>query len=211
MKISSGGVGTVATAMSCNAKSAFPYVWAWNAIGESVGSGTGYVPESGLSGVAAVSTGVKWTAAAGPAGGSPYVSAIDASLLKLSGPLDNTDALKGKYFHTIWDFTGSALAAGGSSSLNELQIFWLVDDSNYKGIDAFLRYEQGSSTVLVFDMTGSDAAAGTANWGVSDITKIQPYFESISGLGGGTFIHQGMVLSDRILYDIPLPVRTHVG
>ena len=46
---------------------------------------------------------------------------------------------------------------------------------------------------------------------VSDITKIQPYFKLVSGLPDDTFIHQGMVLSDRILYDIPLPVRTHVG
>lgn len=214
MKISTGGIGTVATAQSCNAKSAFPYQWAWNFAGESVGDGIIVV---GLeTTITAVPTGIRWDFT----GSSPYVDCYDegAATSKVSGDLNAADK-NAYYIHSLIDFSGSAAlrdnlsSESGSSApnLTDFELYWFNGGgTNYEGSDAIKEFKMSNGvTVLVHDLRNTNAEFGSDNYSgasggdwvdrdTESPLRLENYFHGIAAVGQ-SLIHHGYILADRIL------------
>lgn len=171
MKISTGGIGTVATAQGFNAKSAFPYQWAWDATKESdpvarTGNPVAGVAFSNLVGgdASAVDTGVKFTKIeVGGVGETLYADFNDGPdrALGISGTLDKVDTHSARYMHIIIDFTDAGtmsnfLIGGSSADISVFEMYWFSASTGnaYKGVKAQSQFNLGSSKVLVFDMIG---------------------------------------------------------
>ena len=99
----------------------------------------------------------------------------------------------------------------------QLYYYWNTDD--YIGTYCKKIIRKGNIAIFVFDMSDKESSlsnnAGGVTWENQDGVEeapviIEPYFNN-QGSAGSYWIWYGVVLSDRILDDIPLPVATHVG
>lgn len=215
MKIASSGIGTVASAQGFNAKSAFPYQWAWNFAGQPVGEGV--IAAVQHSSVTAVPTGVRWDIT----GADPYVDCYDAgaTTAKISGDLNATDK-NAYYMHSLFDFSGSAsiqdnlASSGGTANLSKFDLYWFSSGSgatNYEGSNAINEFKMSNGvTVLVHDLRGTNGRYGSdgieyqgtagdwVNRTLEEPIQLENYFNGI-GTDGQNIIHHGYILADRIL------------
>jgi hypothetical protein len=224
MKIASSGIGTVATAQGFNAKSAFPYVWAWNAVGATTGagaSGTHTVKTSQQATLSSDPEGVKHTSG----GDNSFIAyrdeATDAA--DKTGKLDASliDFTKARYMHGVFNMSGWTTPSGGFSNYSpgqsEGQLYYYSTNSNWNGHDSLKHIYLGDGRwIIVWDMLGGEIGGGGGTfWG--DMTTLapihlEPWWGSAGAFPSGqSMVWCGMVLSDRILYNIPLPIRTHMG
>ena len=117
MKMSTGGLGTVASAQAFNAKSMFPYVWAWNAIGATTGSGPGQhtvrITQQAI--LSSDPEGVKHTSD----GNDSYVAFKDEATdsTDKTGKLDASviDFTKARYMHGVFNMSGWTSGNGTQS------------------------------------------------------------------------------------------------
>ena len=228
MKIAAGGVGTVASAQAFNAKSAFPYMWAWNAVGSTHGSGPGQytVAEQQNATIENHAEGLKHTSDASESYLRYKDETTDAT--DKSSKLDNTliDYSKARYLHGVYDFSGwttnNTLIPGSLPSSKYVgSLYYYGSSGTYQGIPAAKVCGMGGGkTIIVWDMFASvfgDGISGETGplWQnqSADVSPyhLEPYWSAGGFTAGQYMIWCGMVLSDRILTDIPLPIRTHMG
>ncbi len=256
MKMSTGGIGAVATSQACNAKSAYPYQWAWNAVGSDSSN-------FNLNNTTAVSDprGVKVAAVAAAGAYGTYAEYKDEAGTppggNRSGPLTVEDVIRAPYVHCVVDlrgFDGTGDYEGQFFNADyALNNFVLADPygSDGGGVEkgtlvygttdshathktklagGVALYEQPDGThVFVWNARDQIPMNSATNiWNENMPTEapitlglmigsefLEPLvFPVVSRLGGDLtnyFIYCGFVLSDRILTDIPLPIRTHMG
>jgi len=248
MKMSTGGIGAVATSQSCNARSMFPYAWAWNAIGASYDPASfwesGHFSEGSFDGEKTVIRLSNWGSFAPHADGikiistsSSYTAAMfhdeTTDVTDKSGKLDASviDFNSARYLHGVFDFSGwpgssaftgtTNYAADADDSIGMLQLY--VFDGSLPSfrpiyVDCISGYEiGGGKTILVWDLGAPYAhnLYSMPEW--KDLYESQPFVFGATWGPTSTFatddyiVWCGMVLSDRILTDIPLPIRTHMG
>ena len=230
MKLSSG-LGLPSVAQSFNAKGVMgPYIWAHNAVGETITLG-GDNPLKNPSNITLgnVSTGVSLNQ-----GSSDAVFRFwEANSSKTSGLLNEVDTNRGRYLYIVISFTGPGTAQGTVKKNNHL--WWYAGSGgtdDYGPLDSFnggLGHQpvastsnevhmngstivRGHTTILVYDMQGSTLVPGastTETWGSNaDPIMLELSFNNDSAV---TSIYHGMVLSDRVLTHIPLPIRTDIA
>ena len=215
MKITSSSIGTLQQPQA--AKHLYNYQWSHNAVGDTIG---GTAEGETLS----IRRTHNIDASAHPKGilidatarGS-FWDVYEANSLKTSGPLNLVDTVRGRYLHLVFDFDGTGTTASGGTISNSL--YWYADDDdddyapNDDGVSPTKTIKIGTKTILVYDMNGTSiGGSGTTTWEVNaDPLRIQYFHATGSGSQNAVYIYHGMVLSDRILADIPLPVATHVG
>jgi hypothetical protein len=216
MKISSGGIGTVATSQACNAKAAYPYQWAWNAIGETFQDGPSQQTDKGIqwwgmaSNIASAEAdpaGIKFTH---DGSGTPFPDLWDSPATNVSGQLNRADTSIGRYMHAFFDFTGGATGSGtGANATGTTNIlYWYPDvsGSHYSGNRMTSTYTVGTTTVFIYDMWASpqDAVGEPEDLGTwADMinqpegpTAVEPF---ILVENGSSWIWKGLILADRIL------------
>jgi hypothetical protein len=261
MKISSGGIGTVASAQGFNAKSAFPYQWAWNAVGTDLTSATlndtievqlqgtenlpGAVLESHSEGIK-ISPRIADPSNLGPGGPAGEVRVVYHDELPTtgnpggnrSGPLNNVDVRQSSYIHCVADLSG--WTDGGKTSIingfvhntpggaapgwnNGLIVIYHGDpasrSSSYYGGIALHERSDGKH-IFVAKAHPDYLKAGPDHWGNTltdfpddeDPVGLEFYLGShFNKTLSNSMVLCGFVISDRILTDIPLPIRTHMG
>jgi len=233
MKMSTGGIGAVATSQACNARSMFPYAWAWNAIGATHDDNSSIPDYEGNVTVVAPlippagqfendAKGIKITST-GPASLPVfYDEGTDAT--DKSSKLDASviDFNSARYMHGVFDFSGWTTGTPFSTGIADgaLLVYYTLSvlGGEIRPATSIIRNDVNENkTIIVWDMTtlGDLWEASTVRTDWKDISGnlpigIAPYF--VSGFSSGnSMIWHGMVLSDRILTDIPLPIRTHMG
>jgi len=234
MKIAAGGVGTVASAMACNAKSVFPYIWAWNAIGATTGSGPGQhtVRVSQNATLSSDPEGVKHESD----GNDSYVAFRDESTdaTDKTGKLDASviDFTKARYMHGVFNMSGWTTGAGTNSGKSfvdispgsgagQLYYYTALSGANpWKGVNSIKHIHLGQERwLIVWDMHTQLVGGNGATWQSMTTTMpvhLEPWWGGANSGNsffpdGQSMVWCGMVLSDRILTDIPLPIRTHMG
>ena len=226
MKLSSG-LGLPAVAQSFNAKGVMgPYVWAHNAVGETItGGGSDPLRLPNNLTLGSVSTGVSCNQT-----DAAVFDFFEEYSSKTSGALNTVDTNRGRYLHLVVSFTGPGTAVGTAVGIDSLWWFRTDDDAEYGPIDGFngdfghqpvasttdethmggSTIVRGHTTILVYDMQGSTLQADRdVTWGTNaDPIKIQWAHNADAAV---TCIYHGMVLSDRVLSNIPLPIRTDIA
>ena len=215
MKIASSSIGTLQQPQA--AKHLYPYQWSHNAVGDTIGgTGTGLSETIRRTQAIDASDHAKGILIDASGRGS-FWDVYEANSLKTSGPLDLVDTVRGRYLHLVFDFDGPGTTASGGTISNSL--YWYADDEdedyapNDDGLSPTKTIKFGTKTILVYDMNGTSiGGSGAITWEVnSDPLRIQYFHATGAGSQHAVYIYHGMVLSDRILNDIPLPVATHVG
>ena len=215
MKIASSSIGTLQQPQA--AKHLYPYQWSHNAVGDTIGGTGGGLSET-------IRRTYRTNASAHAKGiiisstnRNGYWDVYEANSLKTSGPLNLVDTIRGRYLHVLFDFDGPGTTAT-TGSLDNL-LYWYAADNdtayapNDDGLSPTKTIKLGTKTILVYDMNGTSiGGSGAITWEVNaDPLRIQFYHSTGAGSASAVYIYHGMVLSDRILTDIPLPVATHVG
>ena len=251
MKISTGGIGAVATAQACNAKSVYPYQWAWNAVGTDLSSRgvSDVIYEKENSIVEAHQYGIKH---------SPDETAFDSPNVQLwyndeggtppggnrSGPLNEVDLKHAHYVHLVVDLLSGDVSGWGDWIINNFTVGF--DNQEEKGggwDDGMLKYAHSgdpdsksicggvaifphslnsNTYILVWNPRDQNHKQGDSGWGPDseapfDEGEYPKFLEFYPG--GGNFdnstdnylIIMGYVVANRILTDIPLPIKTHMG
>ena len=225
MKIASSSIGTLQQPQA--AKHLYNYQWSWNAVNETVSGGaTDPLQTQGGSSISIVPGGIKCSRHGSLSNrNTPYVDFYDdySSKPNISGVLNGVDTARAGYMHGIFDFTNAPQITAKADSA--LQLYWYQDGSKYEGGNCIKRIQRGNITILVWNCNnpaGGTAVGSPSPWASignqpEGPVTIEPYWNggiTLTGGPGGTvpyWIWYGMVLSDRILTDIPLPVATHVG
>jgi hypothetical protein len=240
MKISSGGIGTVATSQACNAKSVYPYQWAWNAVGTDLTSATVTLTEASCD-FESHPKGIKFTAkTVSPLVFFKYNEELPAENPggNRSGKLTRADAFAAKYLHLVVDMTGwtdtNTIASNSFLTKNGIGwnngvIYWYHGtgaSSLYRGGVAQHPNQANGTHILVWNLRDQLLFVNSADttpsiWGTSEMSEDDPigfrFYTGENFLAAGfegdasSLVLCGFVISDRILYDIPLPIRTHMG
>jgi len=249
MKISSGGIGTVATSQACNAKSAYPYQWAWNAVGTDLSSmninDVIYVQSNST--VVPHQYGIKHSPGESETGTNVSLKYMDEGGTppggNRSGPLNAVDLGTAPYVHLVVDLLSSGgfgqyivdhfldghlgIDSGDPPGGWTDGMFQYADSGTWGdtksvtgGVAIFPHSLNSNTYILVWNPRDQEHKQGSPGWGpdTSDpLTGKFPIF--LEFYPGGTFdastdnylIIMGWVIADRILTDIPLPIRTHMG
>lgn len=228
MKIASSSIGTLQQLQA--AKHLYNYQWSWNAVNETVsGGGSDPVQVNNGAEISSVPNGIKCSRKSDSAGAAsrnnPYVDFYDdySSKPNISGSLNGVDTARAGYMHGIFDFTNAPQITAKAD--DSLYLYWYQDGSKYDGGGCIQRIQRGNITILVWNCNnpGESLSFGSPSPWASignqpeGPVRLEPYWDggiTFTGGPGGTvpyWVWCGMVLSDRILTDIPLPVATHVG
>jgi hypothetical protein len=229
MKITSSGIGTVATAQGFNGASAKPYQWAWDASKEtSPLGGVGLGSDNVFASVSSVTLekvpdGIKCT----PINDNElFFDFRDGKSSSVSGQLNAVDTPRAKYMHGIFDFSSAGATTiatvngliankdylGGAQGRGKLDFYWLKpdDQANYAGSSAIRAFGTLSKTILVWDMNHPDTNPGIypdngasgSDWSTGDFTGEEPFrieFLSQETTTDNPFYLFGYILANRIL------------